>query len=145
MSAEYNITGIGSAIHSDTYRDDPTFRAMINDIVITYCNSDECDGIYGYMYGTPWTLIGGFFDENKCVQYKNHWFKHDEVIHIDAPLNISKHKDAFFYRWGWPGPDINKYKFEDYGITWAFSAEEIQDVSIEEWESRYERTDQQDV
>lgn len=135
MSAEYNITGIGSAIHSDTYRDDPTFRAMINDIVITYFDSDECDGIYGYMYGTPYGIAINDDGSTRHVPEK--------IIDIPKRL-IKKHDDCFAYIYGWPGPDINIYTFDDYGITWAFEKEEIKKLSAKEWEE-YECKNQQDV
>lgn len=32
-------------------------------------------------------------------------------------------KYAFIYIWGFPGPDYNVYFLEDYGETWAFTAE----------------------
>ena len=32
---------------------------------------------------------------------------------------------AFLYIWGWPGPDYNAYLIDDYGETWAFTAEEL--------------------
>lgn len=135
MSAEYNITGIGSAIHSDTYRDDPTFRAMINDIVITYFDSKECDGIYGYMYGTPYGIA---INDDGSTRYVP-----EKIIDIPKRL-IKKHDDCFAYIYGWPGPDINIYTFEDYGITWAFEKKEIKKLTAKEWEE-YERKNQQDV
>lgn len=39
-----------------------------------------------------------------------------------------KGKYAFIYIWGFPGPDYNVYLLEDYGETWAFTAEELEVV-----------------
>ena len=33
---------------------------------------------------------------------------------------------ALIYIWGWPGPDGNTYLFSDYGRTWAFTKEEME-------------------
>lgn len=35
---------------------------------------------------------------------------------------------SFFYQWGWTGQDWNHYYFKDYGITWAFTKEEVKKV-----------------
>lgn len=37
-------------------------------------------------------------------------------------------KSSLCYAWGWPGPDCNFYKEEDYGRTWAW---ELKDFEIE--------------
>lgn len=33
--------------------------------------------------------------------------------------------DVLFFRWGYPGPDVNTYKPEDYGKTWALTEAEL--------------------
>lgn len=71
------------------------------------------------------------------------YFKSDDDAHIWGTMhgstcsdelltNISKKEleltfdaDEFIYIWGWPGPDYNRYKFADYGKTWAFTREEL--------------------
>ena len=50
----------------------------------------------------------------------------DQIIEI----NVSKLKwfldeEGFYYVWGWPGPDFNRYVREDYGKSWAYTKEEI--------------------
>lgn len=32
---------------------------------------------------------------------------------------------SIFFQYGWPGPNINIYKYADYGITWALTEEEL--------------------
>lgn len=63
--------------------------------------------IYGYMYGRK------LEDER-----------------LNKILEISKDKlyiwdEGLCYMWGWPGPDYNLYRYEDYGKTWAFTRREI--------------------
>lgn len=59
--------------------------------------------IYGSFYGRPW----------------------DDFTYIEKEkLKLSY--NAFVFIWGGPGPDYNVYKFSDYGITWAFTKEEIE-------------------
>jgi hypothetical protein len=71
-------------------------------------NSDNIKSIYGYMYGTKQNL--------------------NKIIEIDKEsLDLGRNEDRFFYVWGYPGPDYNVYLFKDYGKTWAFSREEIND------------------
>lgn len=79
---------------------------MSNEEIIKWFESYQDDSIVGYMYG------------NKEIN--------EEIIEIPKDsLTISKNKDAFLYWWGWPGPDVNCYEFKDYGITWAFTKEEL--------------------
>ena len=118
MSANYSIDGIAQAIHSDTYKRDALFRAMINDIVNQHITSNNCTGVYGYMYGKPYILH--VVDKDTDVR------KPDEIIFIEkSKLKPTANNDAFIYRWGFPGPDCNKYSIEDYGFTWAFRKEDI--------------------
>ena len=42
-------------------------------------------------------------------------------------LSWSKDKTVFWYVWGWPGPDANRYIKEDYGRSWAFTKEELEE------------------
>lgn len=42
-----------------------------------------------------------------------------------SKLKWAKDRQKFFYRWGGPGPDFNEYTAEEYGDTWAFTAEEV--------------------
>ena len=64
---------------------------------------------YGTMYGGPYGL--------------HEW---DKIIEIDKKdIEFCKNEDAFYYVWGWPGPDVNIYKFKDYGKTWAFRKEDF--------------------
>lgn len=47
---------------------------------------------------------------------------------IKKNIQFCKDEDAFYYIWGWPGPDVNIYKFEDYGKTWAFRKRDFQKI-----------------
>jgi len=76
--------------------------------------SDDVNGIYGYMHGHPFINVNG--DK-----------KRDEIIFIrDNSLRMSS--IGLVYVWGFPGPDCNMYYYKDYGITWAFSKDEIKNV-----------------
>lgn len=51
----------------------------------------------------------------------------DRVIEIDkSKIKFVPNEDAFYFVWGQPGPDINEYKFSDYGKSWAFSMEDFE-------------------
>lgn len=56
----------------------------------------------------------------------------DQIVKIEvSELIWATDKTEFFYRWGWPGPDINRYTIRTYGKGWAFTQEEI----IKSWEN----------
>lgn len=79
---------------------------MSNEEILNHYYNQTYEKIYGYMYG----VANPKFDI------------------IDIPitsLQLSANKDAFYYVWGWPGPDVTKYNFQDYGKAWAFTKEEI--------------------
>ena len=58
------------------------------------------------------TMYGGIYDlHNKIIEIK---LKHNKNCYF------SRNDDGFFYVYGGPGPDMNLYKWEDYGKTWAF-------------------------
>ena len=60
---------------------------------------------YGTMYGGP---------------YGKHEL--DKIIEINKKdVKFCQNADAFYYIWGWPGPDANLYYFKDYGRTWTFN------------------------
>ena len=40
-------------------------------------------------------------------------------------MMLGKDNDCLIFVWGWPGPDANIYRFEDYGVTWAFTKKEL--------------------
>lgn len=64
---------------------------------------------YGTMYGGPYG--------------KSEW---DKILKIDKKdIKFCQNADAFYYIWGWPGPDANLYYFKDYGITWAFNKKDF--------------------
>lgn len=73
--------------------------------------------IYGYMYGQPIPMSNGIYDTRI----------------INVPISkIDILDDCFLYKWGWPGPDGNIFKYEDYGVFWAFSKEDIdEEAAIE--------------
>lgn len=73
---------------------------------------EKKQSIYGYMYGNQYC---------NCSDGK---FA-DTIIEIN--LNDCEFGTAgLIYIWGWPGPDYNIYRFEDYGKTWALSVKEIE-------------------
>lgn len=48
-------------------------------------------------------------------------------------INVSSCKiidSGIVYIWGWPGPDVNFYKWSDYGNTWALTKEELGNVKF---------------
>ena len=60
---------------------------------------------YGTMYGGPYG--------------ESEW---DKILEINKKdIEFCQNEDAFYYIWGWPGPDVNFYYFKDYGLTWAFN------------------------
>ena len=71
---------------------------------------DTREPIYGLMYNKR--TISKPIEEDIC------FINHKE-------LKLSEYKDSFIFIWGWPGPDYNLYKFKDYGVTWAFTKEEL--------------------
>ena len=78
---------------------------------------EQCNHIYGYMYGSPTIVVYG---PNGRIE------EPDKVIQIEKQdITLGKDKDCLIFIWGWPGPDANIYKFKDYGITWAFTEEEL--------------------
>ena len=67
-------------------------------------DTDGCVFVYATMYGGVYTS--------------------DEIMMLQI-FQLTKDKDGFYYRWGGPGPDINRYLFKDYGKTWAFRMEDF--------------------
>lgn len=67
----------------------------------------DSEYIYGYMYG------------RKCG-----YARLDKIIQIKTK-SLRIWEEGMVYVWGWPGPDYNLYRYDDYGKTWAFSKEEI--------------------
>lgn len=74
-----------------------------------FCSETDSP-IYGTLYGEP--IKEDYTEENICKL--NNW-----------ELSLTKQREGFWYRWGFPGPDITIYNFKDYGITWAFSKQEL--------------------
>jgi hypothetical protein len=72
----------------------------------------ENGGIYGYMY------VG--ICSNNSADIK----RYGKVIFIKSD-ELKIQNAGFLYMWGWPGPDFNFYRFDDYGKTWAFSRNEL--------------------
>ena len=71
---------------------------------------------YGTMYGGPYG--------------ESEW---DKILEINKKdIEFCQNEDAFYYIWGWPGPDVNFYYFKDYGLTWAFNKNDF--ISKEEVE-----------
>ena len=88
---------------------------MDNGQIMETLQSSNTKFIYGEMYGL-----------SECVRTKRRFLKIKK-----ESLQLSVQKDCLIYQWGWPGPDINFYKFKDYGDTWAFHKEDIRDNNCE--------------
>ena len=76
---------------------------------IEIAENNNSVNFYGYMYG--------YAEPDEKIL--------DMTVSLDS---ISKQGDSFFYIWGYPGPDYNEYRFEDYGITWAFEMKDFMEV-----------------
>ena len=74
----------------------------------------ENEYIYSFMYG------------HRC---KLHPIEKDIIQIPTKELKWSEDKTVFYYVWGFPGPDFNIYKKEDYLKTWALSKQGL----IEAW------------
>ena len=49
-----------------------------------------------------------------------------QIIEIQTKqLEWTKDDLSFYFVWGYPGPDYNKYSQETYGKGWAYTKEEI--------------------
>jgi hypothetical protein len=87
---------------------------MTNNEILDKYNSKEINCIYGFMYGHKYINT---FDKGLIP---------DKIIKINKKdLQLGIKNDCFVYVWGYPGPDANIYKFEDYGETWAFTKKEL--------------------
>lgn len=85
-------------------------------MILTFDNLP--DTIWGTMYGEKCT------DTNTII------------LNIKkTALHRTKADDSIIYIWGWPGPDGNIYKYSDYGVTWAFTPEEL--APARSWEEVY--------
>lgn len=62
-------------------------------------------GFYGTMYGEKYA-------------------RGVKLVFIEPGKAWASNGDLFF-RWGYPGPDVNTYKPEDYGKTWALTGGEL--------------------
>ena len=79
----------------------------------------ESKYIYGYMYGKPFKWVKTRDGRNVATK--------DTIIEI-AVKELRIWSEGFCYVWGWPGPDYNLYRFEEYGKTWAFTKEELEEI-----------------
>lgn len=90
---------------------------MSADEILKWWQSNDNRPIYGYMYGYPYVY---------SVEKDGSYWRKDRVIQIEKKkIELGRNKDCFIFVWGGPGPDFNIYRFPDYGITWAFSEDEI--------------------
>ena len=90
---------------------------MDNKQIFEKYESESVKSIFGYMYGMPFIDI---FKNGQLLHEK------DRIIEIRKEhLELGANGTSFVYVWGMPGPDYNIYKFSDYGITWAFTPDEI--------------------
>lgn len=77
-------------------------RVMTSDEIIEWFNSNEDGSITGGMYG-------GMLSNDTPIKINK------------SDLIMSRDKDAFYYLWGYQGPDYTEFRFEDYGITWRIN------------------------
>lgn len=110
----------GKAINATTgeilFKFDPTTTVIITAETTLYNIVEKHDKIYSLMY-SPQKLDGTDLQ--------------DQIVEIKTSrLEWSKNHNTFFFVWGGPGPDYNKYTFDTYGKGWAFTKEEI----IKAWE-----------
>lgn len=89
------------------------------EILKWYNSKDPAKFMYGLMYGTR-NKLNPIEEDITELNYTN--------------LELSKNEDCFIFIWGWPGPDVNFYEFNDYGVTWSFSKEEL----INYWREKYD-------
>ncbi len=85
---------------------------VTNEMILDRYNDSDYDCIYGYMFGEPY--INGTKNPDKIIKITK------------SELILSKNKDSFIWKWGYPGWDANIYYFSDYGRTWAYSDDEIE-------------------
>lgn len=76
--------------------------------------SHQIKSIYAYMYCSSHQGMGDIIQIPK-----------KDLEFFDSK-KLRKYNPYLIYIWGWPGPDYNIYYFQDYGKTWAFSKEELQ-------------------
>lgn len=62
-------------------------------------------------------------------QRVNHLSLEEQILEIPvSALDWNKDLQGFWYVWGYPGPDANRYDLTTYGKGWAFTKEEIIDA-----------------
>ena len=109
---------INAATNEVLFKFDPTTTLTITAETTLYNMVERHDKIYSLMYSPQrvyWTDL------------------QDQIVEIEtSELEWSKDHNTFFYIWGWPGPDYNRYTFDTYGKGWAFTKEEI----IKAWEEK---------
>lgn len=76
------------------------------EILTKYFTDEDIDHIWGTMYGST--------NPTECITKIS-----------KQSLELTRDADAFIFIWGYPGPDCNFYEFSDYGKTWAFTREEL--------------------
>jgi hypothetical protein len=85
----------------------------INNVLNTdYNATSKLAIIQAYLNGFYGTMYGMSSDK-------------DKVIHVEQGSLFIGISGDLLYVWGWPGPDYNRYKPDDYGNTWALFEHEI--------------------
>ena len=57
----------------------------------------------------------------------------EQIVKIDVKeLKFASDNSHFYYFWGWPGPDANRYDLYTYGKGWALTKQEI----LQAWENK---------
>lgn len=87
-----------------------------HDEIVAKFNNPETKRFFG-------TVFGGDSRYEKVLEIK--------ITRSPAFNNpwIGREGDRFRWAWGWPGPDISEYKFDDYGRTWAWTLDDFDHVT----------------
>ena len=114
-------------VHCSQYKTDVLYRAMVNESIAEHYESNECDGIYHWLFGFPFSEPCNT-DEAEREQLT--WLWKDRS---GKNPYLSRDKAEITHIYGMPGPDYEIFYFKDYGITWAFTIKGIHILSYEEW------------
>lgn len=99
---------------------------MTKSEIVDRYNTAETTCIYGRMYGSEY-ITHNFYTGGSKTEL-------DRVIKIgkNEIEEFNAEKGYILFIWGWPGPDYNVYRFDDYGRTWAFDRGELAGEDVED-------------
>ena len=73
--------------------------------------------IYGYLFGEPYMNVVSLADNTEKIVK-------DKVIRIERS-DLEIREDCFAYVCGWPGQEVNHYRFKRYGENWSFNEKDL--------------------